>query len=79
MYVEILQIIASSFHALWRQQAHYANGQMDRADRTDGFGRECGFAGAIVGGGYFGGEALEGGLELGARGWCDEGKEKEVS
>ena len=47
VYVQALQIIASGVHALGAQQAHDADGQMDRTDRTDSFGGEFGFAGFI--------------------------------
>lgn len=76
--IQILQKVARSLHAFGGQQAHDADGEMDGAEGTNRFCGDFGGFLGFAGGGYFGGEALEGGLELGAGGGCDEGEEEEV-
>lgn len=77
MDIQALEVIASGVHALGREQAHDADGEVDRSDRSDCSCGEFGLAG-FVGCGYFGGETLEGGLQLWAGCGCDEGEEEEV-
>lgn len=63
MYIQALEVFARIVHTLRSEQTHDANGQMDRSNRTNSFGRECRFAG-IIWGGHIGGEALDRGLKL---------------
>ncbi len=71
-YVEALEQVAGGGYALGGEEAHDADGEVDGAEGADGFGGEGGIGGDV------GGEAAEGGFELGARGGCDEGEEEEV-
>ncbi len=59
--VEASEVVARGVDALGCEEAHDADGQVDRSDWSDGFCGEFGFAG-FIGGGYLGREALEGGL-----------------
>ena len=63
---------AGCFEAVRGGEAHDADGEVEGGDGTDGFGRD-GMLGS-----YFGGEACEGGLELGFGGEGYEGEAEEV-
>lgn len=63
-YVKLAEEGAGCFEAFGGEEAHDADGEVEGADRADSLCRDGKFGGDI-GGGDYGGEALEGGLELG--------------
>ena len=63
-YIQLAEEGAGCFEAFGREEAHDADGEMEGANGADGFCRD-GKLGGGIGGGDFGGEAMEGGLELG--------------